>query len=64
MLHPIAEPQFERINSPNAPSLRSLKAPVVWNEDVYALGRDHCSESKLFRYSLSITSGVIFQSIV
>ena len=53
MLHLLVEPQFERINSINPPSLHSLKAPVVWNEDIYSLGRDRSGEGKLFRYSLS-----------
>ena len=46
------EPQFERMNSINRPSLRSLKVPVVWNEDVYALGRDSNDDGKLFKYSV------------
>ena len=47
------EPQFERMNSLNPPSFDSLKAPVVWNGDVYALGRDRNDKGKLFKYSLS-----------
>ena len=51
---PIFEPQFERINTLNPPSLCSLKAPVVWNGDIYALGRDSCSNAgRLYKYSLS-----------
>ena len=53
MLYPLAEPLFEQMNSPNPPSLHSLKAPVVWNEDVYALGRDSNGDGKLYQYSLS-----------
>ena len=41
------------MNSINPPSLRSLKAPVVWNEDIYALGRDSNGVGKLFKYSLA-----------
>ena len=41
------------MNSINPPSLVSLKAPVVWNEDVYALGRDHSGDGKLIKYSIS-----------
>jgi hypothetical protein len=44
---------FERMNSLNPPSLRSLKQPVVWNEDVYALGRDSKGDGNLYKYSLS-----------
>ena len=65
MVHPIYEPQFEQMNSLNPPFLHSFKAPVVWNGDVYALGRDHhlfdfygghsdhSNNGKLFKYSLS-----------
>ena len=53
-LHPLAEPQFVRMNSVNPPSSVShLKTPVVWNEAVYALGRNHNGEGKLYKYSLS-----------
>lgn len=41
------------MNSLNPPSLRSLKQPVVWNEDVYTLGRDCGGYGKLYKYSLS-----------
>ena len=47
------EPQFERMNSINPPSVFHFKAPVLWNEDVYALGRDSKEEGKLFKYSLT-----------
>ena len=54
------------MNSINPPSYVSLKHPVVWNEDVYALGRDSKTEGKLFKYStanndwsaFSITSSI------
>ena len=52
-VYPLSEPVFERMNSLNPPSLHSLKTPVVWNEDVYALGRDSRSDGKLYKYSLS-----------
>ena len=52
-MYPLSEPVFERMNSLNPPSLRSLKAPVVWNEDVYTLGRDCEGDGKLYKYSLS-----------
>lgn len=47
------EPQFERMNSINPPSVFSLKAPVLWNEDVYALGRDSNEDGKLFKYCVA-----------
>ena len=50
-VYPLSEPVFERMNSLNLPSLHSLKTPVVWNEDVYALGRDSESDGKLHKYS-------------
>ena len=50
---PIFEPQFERINTLNPPSPCSLKAPVVWNGDIYALGRDISDAGRLYKYSLS-----------
>ena len=50
-MYPLSEPVFERMNSLNLPSLHSLKTPVVWNEDVYALGRDSESDGKLHKYS-------------
>lgn len=52
-LHPLAEPQFERMNSINPPSCVSLKTPLVWDEEVYALGRDNTGDGKLFKYSLA-----------
>ena len=52
-MYPLSESIFERMNSLNPPSLRSLKTPVVWNEDVYALGRDWKGNGKLYKYSLS-----------
>ena len=53
-LHPLAEPQFERMNSVSPPSSVShLKTPIVWKDAVYALGRDHGGEGKLYKYSLS-----------
>ena len=51
--HPLVEPQFERMNSINPPSVFHLKAPVLWNEDVYALGRDSNEKGKLFKYSIA-----------
>ena len=47
------EPQFERMNSINPPSVFFLKPPVLWNEDVYALGRDSNEDGTLFKYSLA-----------
>ena len=41
------------MNSINPPSCDYLKTPVVWNEDVYALGRDHNQDGKLFKYSIT-----------
>jgi hypothetical protein len=41
------------MNSLNPPSLQSLKQPVVWNEDIYALGRDSEGDGNLYKYSLS-----------
>ena len=52
-VYPLSEPVFEWMNSLNPPSLRYLKTPVVWNEDVYALGRDCEGEGKLYKYSPS-----------
>ena len=52
-VYPLSESVFERMNSQNPPSLRYLKAPVVCNEDVYALGRDCKGDGKLYKYSLS-----------
>ena len=52
-VYPLSEAVFERMNSLNPPSLHYLKTPVVWNEDVYALGRDCEGDGKLFKYSLS-----------
>ena len=52
-LHPLVEPRFERMNSINPPSVFHLKAPILWNEDVYALGRDSKEEGKLYKYSLT-----------
>ena len=52
-MYPLSEPVFERMNSLNPPSLRSLKTPVVWNEDIYALGCDCEGDGKLYKYSLS-----------
>ena len=52
-LHPLTKPQFEKINSINPLSCVYLKDPVVWNADVYALGRDSSGDGKLFKYSLT-----------
>ena len=48
------ETQFERMNSVNVPSVKSLKDPVVLNDDVYTLGHDwHTGDGKLYKYSPS-----------
>ena len=49
-VYPLSEPTFERMNSLNPPSI--LKRPLVWNENVYALGRDYEDDGKLYKYSL------------
>ena len=54
------ECQSERMNSTNAPSLHSLKRPVVLNDDVYALGRDLAGNGKLCKYSLTSNEWSVF----
>lgn len=51
--HPLLHIQFEQLNSNNPPSVNSVKAPVVWNGDVYALGRDHLNRGSLLKYSIT-----------
>ncbi len=54
------EPQFQRMNSINPPPVFHLKAPVLWNEDIYALGRDSNEDGKLFKYSLDNNEWSVF----
>ena len=48
------------MNSINPPSFDSFKTPLVWNEDVYALGRDQGGDGKLFKYSISNNEWSVF----
>ena len=50
--HPLLQIQFEQLNSNNPPSIKSLKAPVVWNGDIYSLGRDQLNRGSLLKYSI------------
>ena len=51
--HPLLQVQFEHLNSGNnAPSINSLKAPVILNREIYALGRDHLNIGCLLKYSI------------
>lgn len=51
--HPLLQIQFEQLSSNNPPSVSSVKTPVVWNGDIYALGRDHLNRGSLLKYSIS-----------